>query len=157
MRKGQLGGITVVEDNVNSLATQVLRWDVARSHQRVVDMSVMVRSGILVANPERPKECWCPCQEVRACSALRFKHCAKPVCGGGVLEGCCKGCWKGFQHWNGLLEGCQEGAESGFGAGTVRSRGLVGGGSSAGRGVPAGFHLGFQRRKGLQRGLEQGY
>ena len=52
----------VVEDTVDPPVAEVLRWDVAGSHPRVVDTSVLVQSGLLVANPERPKEHWCPCQ-----------------------------------------------------------------------------------------------
>ena len=64
VRKGQVGGMAVVEDTSDPPVAQVLRWDVAGTHPRVVDTSVLVQSGLLVANPERPKEYWCPCQQV---------------------------------------------------------------------------------------------
>ena len=64
MREGQVGGMAVVEDTVDPLVAQVLRWDVASTHPRVVDTSVLVQFGRLVANPVRPKEYWCPCQQV---------------------------------------------------------------------------------------------
>ena len=56
--------MALVEDIVDPLVAQVLRWDVAGTHARVVDTSVLVQSGLLVANLERPKEYWCPCQPV---------------------------------------------------------------------------------------------
>ena len=56
--------MAVVGDTVDPLVTQVLRWDVAGTHPRVLDTYVLVQSGLLVANPERPKEYWCPCQQV---------------------------------------------------------------------------------------------
>ena len=61
VREGQVGGMAVVEDTSDP---QVLGWDVAGTHPRLVDTSVLVQSGLLVANPERPKEYWCPCQQV---------------------------------------------------------------------------------------------
>ena len=65
VREGQVGGIAVVEDTSNPpTVAEVLRWDVAGTHPRVVDTSVLVQSGLLVTNPERQKECWCPCQQV---------------------------------------------------------------------------------------------
>ena len=64
LREGQVGGMAVVEDTVDPPVAQVLRWDVAGTHPRVVDTSVLVQSGLLVANPECPKEYWCPCQQV---------------------------------------------------------------------------------------------
>ena len=56
VREGQMGGMAVVEDTVDPPVAQVLRWDVAGTHPRVVDTSVLVQSGLVVANPERPKE-----------------------------------------------------------------------------------------------------
>ena len=64
VREGQVGGMAVVEDAVDPPVAEVLRWDVAGTHPRVVDTSVLVQSVLLVANPERPKEYWCPCQQV---------------------------------------------------------------------------------------------
>ena len=64
VREGQVGGMEVVEDTSEPLVAQVLRWDVAGTHPRVVDTSVLVQSRFLVANPERTKEYWCPCQQV---------------------------------------------------------------------------------------------
>ena len=64
VREGQMGGMAVVERTSDPPVTQVLRWDVAGTHPRVVDTSVRLQSGLLVANPERPKEYWCPCQQV---------------------------------------------------------------------------------------------
>ena len=61
---GQVGGMAVVEDTLDRPVAQVLRWDVAGTHPRVVDTFVLVQSGLLVANPERPEEYWCPCQQV---------------------------------------------------------------------------------------------
>ena len=64
VREGQVGGMAVVEDTSDPLVAQVLRWDVAGTHPCVVDTSVLVQSGLLVANLERPKEYLCPCQQV---------------------------------------------------------------------------------------------
>ena len=64
VREGQVGGMAVVEDTVDPLIAEVLGWDVAGTHPRVVDTFVVVSSGLLVANPERPKEYCCPCQQV---------------------------------------------------------------------------------------------
>ena len=55
VREGQVGGMAVVEDTVDPPVAQVLRWDVAGTHPRVVDTSVLVQSGLLVANIEHPK------------------------------------------------------------------------------------------------------
>ena len=63
VREGQVGGMAVVEDTSDPPVAQVLRWDVAGTHPHVVDTSFLVQSGPLVANPERPKEYWCPCQQ----------------------------------------------------------------------------------------------
>ena len=62
--------MAAVEDPVEPQVAQVLRWDVAGTDPRVVDTSVLVPSGLVVANPERPKEYWCPCQQVGACSVV---------------------------------------------------------------------------------------
>ena len=70
VREGPVDGMAVVEDTVDPLVAQVHRWDVAGTHTRVVDTSVRVQSGLLVAHPERPKEYWCPCQQVSACSLV---------------------------------------------------------------------------------------
>ena len=59
-----LGGMAEVKDTANPPVAQVLRWDVAGTHPRIVDTSIRVQSGLLVANPQRPKEYWCPCQQV---------------------------------------------------------------------------------------------
>ena len=56
--------MAVVEDTVDPPVAQGLRWDVAGTHPCVVDTFVLVQSGLVVANPERPKEYWCPCQHV---------------------------------------------------------------------------------------------
>ena len=64
VREGQVGGMAVVEDTVEPPVAQALRWDVAGTHPPVVDTSVVVQSGLLVANRERPKKYWCPCQQV---------------------------------------------------------------------------------------------
>ena len=64
VREGQVGRMAVVEDTSEPPVTQVLRWDVAGTHPRVVDTCVLVQSGLLVANPEHPKEYRCPCQQV---------------------------------------------------------------------------------------------
>ena len=42
VREGQVGGMAVVEDTVDPPVAQVLRWDVAGTHPRVVDTSVLV-------------------------------------------------------------------------------------------------------------------
>ena len=55
VREGQVGGMAVVEDTVDPPVAQVPRWDVAGTHPRVVDTSVVVQSGLLVANPQHPK------------------------------------------------------------------------------------------------------
>ena len=73
LREGQVGGIAMVEDNVDPPAAQVLRWDVAGNQPRVVDTSVVVQLGLLVANPERLKECRFPCQQKRAWSGGPLK------------------------------------------------------------------------------------
>ena len=52
---------------------QDLRWDVAGNHPRIVDTSVPVQSGLLVANPKRSKEYWCPCQQVCAWCVVGLK------------------------------------------------------------------------------------
>ena len=62
VREGHVGGMAVVEDTSDPPVAQVLRWDVAGTDPRVVDTFVLVQSGIPVANPERPKEYWCPFQ-----------------------------------------------------------------------------------------------
>ena len=64
VREGQVGGMAVVEDTVDPSVAQVLRWDVAGRHPHVVATSVLVQSGLVVANPQRPMECWCPRQQV---------------------------------------------------------------------------------------------
>ena len=64
VREGQVGGMAVVEDTVDPLVAQVLRWDVVGTHPHVVDTSVLVQSGLVVANPERLKDYWYPCQQV---------------------------------------------------------------------------------------------
>ena len=64
VHEGQVGGMAGVEDTVDPRVAQVLRWDVVGTHPRVVDTSVLVQSGLVVAKPERPKECWCPCPQV---------------------------------------------------------------------------------------------
>ena len=64
LREGQVGGMAVVEHTVDPSVAQVLRWDVAGTHPRVVDMFVLVQSGLLVADPKHTKEYWCPCQQV---------------------------------------------------------------------------------------------
>ena len=64
VREGQVGGMAVVEDTSDPPVAQVLRWDVANTHPRVADTFVLVQLGLLVANPERPKKYWCPCQQV---------------------------------------------------------------------------------------------
>ena len=56
--------MAVVEGSVDPPVAKVLRCDVAGTHPRVVDTSVLVQSSILVANPQRPKEYSCPCQQV---------------------------------------------------------------------------------------------
>ena len=56
-----LGGMAEGKDTADPLVAQVLRPDVAGTHPRVVDTSILVQSGLLVANPERPNEYWCPC------------------------------------------------------------------------------------------------
>ena len=56
VREGRVGGMAVVEDTVDPPVAQVLRWDVAGTHPRVVDTSVLVQWGLLVAKLERPKE-----------------------------------------------------------------------------------------------------
>ena len=63
----------MVEDSTDPPVVQVLRSDVARSHPRVVDTPILVQSRLLVANPERPKEYRCPCQQVCAWSAVGLK------------------------------------------------------------------------------------
>ena len=70
VHKDQGSGIALVEDDVDPApsAAQVLRWDVASSHPRVVTTSVLVQSRLLVGNPQSPKEHWCPWQQVRAWS-----------------------------------------------------------------------------------------
>ena len=102
----QVGGMAMVKDIVDLPVAQVLRWDVAGTHPRVVDTSVVVQSGLLVANPERLKEYWCPCQQVCACSVVGLKLWAKRASGGGggvVGMGagrgsCCESiCWKGAE------------------------------------------------------------
>ena len=55
VREGQVGGMAVVEDTVNPLVAKVLRWDVAGTHPRVIDTSVLVQLGLLVANRAHPK------------------------------------------------------------------------------------------------------
>ena len=125
VRERQVGGMAVVEDTLNHPVAQVLRWDGAGTHPRVIDTCVLVQSGLLVANPQRPKEYWCPCQQyVRAVWwGDRFRQngrlgggggCWK-VAGRGAGRGsgagriCCKGarkrCWKGTGRWKGPLEG----------------------------------------------------
>ena len=78
------------------------------------------------------------------------------IWGGGVLEGCWKGCCKGYQRWKGLLEGCQEGAKRGSGAGRVRLNGPPEGESPAGRGVPAWFEQRVRAHKGVPAGVIAG-
>ena len=56
--------MAVVEDTSDPPVAQVLRWDVACTHPSVVDASVRVQLGLLPANPERPKEYGCPCQQL---------------------------------------------------------------------------------------------
>ena len=70
VREDHVGGIAVVEDYVDPPIAQVLRWDVAGSNPRVIDTSVLLQSGLLVANFKRPKKYWCPCQHVCAWSAV---------------------------------------------------------------------------------------
>ena len=53
VREGQVGRMAVVEDTVDPPVAQVLLWDVACTHPRVVDTSVSVQSGLLVADPKR--------------------------------------------------------------------------------------------------------
>ena len=65
--------MVVVEDTVDPPVAQVLRWDMAGTHTRVVDTFLVVQSGLLVANPERPKEYWRPCQQVCARSVVGLK------------------------------------------------------------------------------------
>ena len=57
VREGQVGGMAVVEENVDPPlpVAQLLRWDMVGSEQRVVDTSVLVQLGLLVAIPERSK------------------------------------------------------------------------------------------------------
>ena len=73
VREGHVGGIAVVEDNVGPPVAQVLRWHVVGNHWRGVDTSIPVQWGLVVANLERPKEYWCPCQQVCAWRAMGFK------------------------------------------------------------------------------------
>ena len=73
VRDGQVGWMAKVEDTVDPPVPQVLPWDVAGTHPWVVDTFFLVQSGLLVANPERPKEYWCPCQEVCACRVVGLK------------------------------------------------------------------------------------
>ena len=56
-----------------NVAPDAPQWDVARGYPRVVDKSILVPFGPMVANPERSKEYWCPCQQVCAWSAVGLK------------------------------------------------------------------------------------
>ena len=73
VRESQVGRMAMADDTVDPPVAQVLRWDVAGTHLRVVCTSVLVQLGFLVADLERPKEYWCPCQEVCACSVVGLK------------------------------------------------------------------------------------
>ena len=62
VREGQVGGMAMAEDILDPPVAQLLRWGVAGTPPRVVEAPVVVQSGLLVANHERPKGYWCPCQ-----------------------------------------------------------------------------------------------
>ena len=126
---------------------QVLPWD-----PRIVDTSVLVQSGLLVANPERPKEYWCPCLRVCACSVVGLKLYAKrasrggcwKVAGRGARRGSNAGrvCWKGAGE---VLEGVSALKGS---AGRVRWKGVP-----ALEGVLARFQPGVPAQKGVRAGV----
>ena len=64
---------------------------------------------------------------------------------------------KGKTRWGGSARrGCWKGAERGSGAGRVRWKGPLEGGSSTGRGSSTGSSKGFRRRKGFQQGVPAG-
>ena len=65
--------MAMLEDTVDPPVAQVLRWDVAGTHPQIVDTSVLVQSGLLVANPEHLKEYWCPPQQLCACTVVGLK------------------------------------------------------------------------------------
>ena len=48
--------MAVLEDTSDPPVARVLRWDVAGAHPRVVETCVLVQTGLLEANPERPKD-----------------------------------------------------------------------------------------------------